>query len=64
MKNLATSSSNYKNFEQALLALLDKHAPYKSNEIWANQVPYITTNLQKAISRKFRHSGLMLEIND
>ena len=28
-QNLATSTSNYENFEEAFLALLDKHAPYK-----------------------------------
>ena len=49
---LATSSSNYKNFEQAFLALLGKHSPYKSEKIRENQVPYMTKNLRKAIMKR------------
>ena len=45
-QNLATSSRNFENFEQAFLALLDKHAPYKSKKKRANQVPYMTKNLK------------------
>ena len=41
-QNLATSSRNYENFEEAFLTLLDKHAPYKSKKIRTNQVPYMT----------------------
>ena len=48
-RNLATNSSNYENCKQAFLALLDKHVPYKSKKIRANQVPYVTRNLRKAI---------------
>ena len=49
---LATSSSNYKHFEQAFLALLGKHSPYKSEKIRENQVPYMTKNLRKAIMKR------------
>ena len=35
-ENLAGSSSTYDNFKQAFLALLDKHASYKSKKIRAN----------------------------
>ena len=51
---LATSSSNYKHFEQAFLALLGKHSPYKSEKIRENQVPYMTKNLRKAIMKRFQ----------
>ena len=51
-QDLATSSSNYQNFEQAFLALLDKHAPYNSKKIRANQVPYMTKKLRKAIMER------------
>ena len=51
-QNLATSSSNYANFEQAFLASFDKHAPYKSKAIIENQVPYMTQNLGKAIVKR------------
>ena len=44
-KTLATSSTNYKNFEQIFLALLDKHALYKNKTVTTNQVLYITKNL-------------------
>ena len=37
-QNLAANSSNFENFEQAFLALIDKHAPNKSKNIRANQV--------------------------
>ena len=51
-QNLATSSNNYWNFEQAFLELLDKHAPHKSKKIGANQVPHMTKNLRKVIMKK------------
>ena len=51
-KSLATSSSNYESFEQAFLASLDKLASYKSKKIRANQVPYMTKNLRKAIMQR------------
>ena len=44
-------SGNHKNFEQAFIPLLDKHAPFKSKKIQANQVLYMTKNLRKAIMK-------------
>ena len=37
-ENLASSSSTYDNFKQAFLALLDKHASYKSKKIRVNRI--------------------------
>ena len=51
-QNFAISSRNYENFEQAFFALLDKHDPYKNKKIRANQVPYMTENLGKAIMKR------------
>ena len=34
------------------MALLDKHVPYKSKKILANQVPSMTKNLRKAIMKR------------
>ena len=51
-QNLATSTSSYENFEQAFLALLNKHAPYESKKIRANQVPFMIKNLRKAIMKR------------
>ena len=49
---LAATSSGYKTFEQAFLALLHKHAPYKSKKISVNQVPYMIKILRKAIMKR------------
>ena len=62
-QNLAASSSNYENLEQAFLALLDKHAPYKSKKIRANQFPCITKNLRKAIMKRSQLNTKYFKIN-
>lgn len=46
-QNVANSSSNFQSFEQEFLTFLDKHAPYKSKKIQANQAPYVTNRFQK-----------------
>ena len=51
------------NFEQALLALLDKHAPYKSKKIRANQVPYRSKNLRKASMKRSQLKNKYFETN-
>ena len=47
-QNLATTSSNYKNFEQTFLAVLDKHTSHERKKMQANKVPHMTKNLRKA----------------
>ena len=51
-QNFVTSNNNYETLEQTFLALLDKHAPYDSEKIRADQVSYITKNLTKAIMER------------
>ena len=50
-QNLATNSSTYENFEQAFLALLDKHAPFKSKKIRANCIRQKTLERQSVKKR-------------
>ena len=40
---------NYKIFEKIFISTLDKHAPFRQK---ANQAPYITKSLRKAIIRR------------
>ena len=55
-RDLRTSLSNgchdYREFEEIFLNILQKHAPLKKKLIRANQVPYMTKTLRKAIMRR------------
>ena len=42
----------YDDFEKAYLEVLDKHAPIKKKTVHANQVPYMSKTLRKAIMRR------------
>ena len=44
--------SDYNNFENVFLQVLEKHAPLKKKLIRANEAPYITKTLRKAILRR------------
>ena len=44
-----TSVSNYGEFQTIYLKILDKHAPMKMKSVRANQAPYMTKALRKAI---------------
>ena len=47
--NSDNNFGNYAYFEKTYLDVLDKHAPMKKKRIRANQVPYMTKALRKAI---------------
>ena len=47
-----SSVSNYGEFEESYLRVLNKHAPVKRKTARVNQVPYMTKTLRKAISTK------------
>ena len=42
----------YDDFEKEYLEVLDKHAPIKKKTVRANQVPYMSKTLRKAIMRR------------
>ena len=42
----------YKNFENIFLKTLEHHAPLKKKIVRANNVPYMTKTLRKAIMRR------------
>ena len=42
----------YERFETIFLNVLNKHAPYKNKILRANQQPYITKTLRKAIMKR------------
>ena len=44
--------SDYNNFENVFLRVLEKHAPLKKKLVRANEAPYITKTLRKAIMRR------------
>ena len=44
--------SDYNNFENVFLRNLEKHAPLKKKLVRANEAPYITKTLRKAIMRR------------
>ena len=43
---------SYKNFENIFLKILEHHAPLKKKIARANNVPYMTKTLRKAIMRR------------
>ena len=56
-RKLGTSAyncGNYRNFEIDFLEVLNVHAPLKKKVIRANEVPYMTKILRKAISNRPR----------
>ena len=44
--------SDYNNFENVFLRVLEKHAPLKKKLVRANEAPYIAKTLRKAIMRR------------
>ena len=44
--------SDYNNFENVFLRVLEKHAPLKKKLVRANEAPYVTKTLRKAIIRR------------
>ena len=44
-----SSCKSYEQFEQVFLDVVDKAAPLKNKAIRANQAPYMTKSLRKAI---------------
>ena len=44
--------TNYESFEDVLLKILNKQAPLKKKVSGANQAPYMTKTLRKAIMRR------------
>ena len=49
---LNQQGNEYKHFEQILLEILNIHAPIKKKLLRANQVPYMTKALRKAIMKR------------
>ena len=52
LKLTIANISNYEEFESIYLKVLEKHAPFKIKTVCANQAPYMTKNLRKAIMRR------------
>ena len=50
--NLCHSAPNYDDFIKMVNRVLDKHAPQKKRYIRANQKPFITSELNKAITNR------------
>ena len=49
---LRTDQANYANFEEKFLEVLNKHAPIKTKVVRANDKPFMTKALRKAIMRR------------
>ena len=47
-----SSINTYKDFEEVFLKVLEKHAPIKRKTVRANQAPYITKALRKAMMKR------------
>ena len=54
MQILTESSRNFSKFQEIFLNVLDIHAPMKKKYIRANEVPYMTNPLRKAIMTRYR----------
>ena len=54
MKNSLRNKTvkSYKPFEEIFLTILEKHAPMKSKQLRANNAPYMTKTLRKAIMKR------------
>ena len=48
----SNDKSKYETFEKEFLKVLNKHAPLKKKFVIANDVPYMTKNLGKAIMKR------------
>ena len=51
-KLLCTVNKDYDSFDKAFLDVLNNHAPYKTKIVRANQKPYVTKKLRKAIMKR------------
>ena len=51
-EKLRTEQGNYANFEEKFLEVLNKHAPIKKKTVRANEKPFMTKALRKAIMRR------------
>ena len=47
-----TVNENFNNFENAFVQIADKHAPWKKRQVRKNYVPYMNSELRKAIYMK------------
>ena len=52
--NKLYACSNFHHFQEIFLMVLDRHAPMKKKFVRANQVPYMTKSLRKAIMNRSR----------
>ena len=52
LKKFLTGSLSYEDFEKIFLDVLEIHAPLKTRLIRANEVPYMTKALKKAIMKR------------
>ena len=52
LKTHLSNTSNYSEFEEMFLKILNKHAPMKKKTVRANDKPYMTKALRKAIARR------------
>ena len=48
------NKTNFLKFQSSFLDILEKHAPVKKRNVCANEVPYITKTLRKAIMARSR----------
>ena len=53
-RNLDVQNTTYKHFEYCFLRVLNRHAPLKKKTLRANDAPYMTSNLRKAIATRSR----------
>ena len=54
LRNRIVNLKNYTEFEQRFLEVLNIHAPLKKKIVRANEVPYMTKALRKAIANRSR----------
>ena len=52
--NIEQIYTNFGVFQELFLRILDKHAPFKTKYVRANEVPYMTKTLRKAIMTRSR----------
>ena len=52
--NMVFTSSHFSHFQEVFLTVLDRHAPMKKKFVRANEVPYMTKALKKAIMNRSR----------
>ena len=54
MRNKVSNCDNYTQFDTGFLDVLNVHAPLKKKMVRANEVPYMTKALRKAIATRSR----------